>query len=149
MARNFFTQTTSAAVALSAGVAKTVLHLLAGSPRIAIQAITLSFDGISNTGVPVVVRVVRQTTAPTGTTRNPLKKDTDIASALLVTGLENVSIEPTDSDIVLTHYIHPQGGVQYSLPLPGEVIVPGAARIGLKITAQAGVNCLATIEGEE
>lgn len=149
MARNFFTQTTSVKVALVAATAKTVLHLLAGSARIVIQAVTVSFDGTSNTAEPVLIRLVRQTTAPTGTARNPLKKDTDIATALLVTGLENVSVEPTDTDITLTYHIHPQAGAQYPLPLPGEITVPGAARIGLKITAPAGVNCLATIEGEE
>lgn len=150
MARNFFTQTTSVEVALVAATAKTVLHLLAGTNvRFVIQAVTLSFDGTSNTAEPVLVRLVRQTTAPTGTTRNPLKKDSDISTALLVTGLENVSVEPTDSDIMLTYHIHPQAGAQYPLPLPGEIIIPTVARIGLKLTAPAGVNCLATIEGEE
>lgn len=149
MARNFFTQTTSAEVALVGATPKTVLHLLAGSARVAIQAVTVSFDGTSNTAEPVVITLRRQTTAPTGTARNPLKKDNDIATALLVTGLENVSVEPTDSDILLTYHIHPQAGAQYPLPLPGEIVIAGAGRLGLKITVPAAVNCHATIEGEE
>ncbi len=150
MARNYFTQTTSVEVALVAATAKTVLHLLAGTGiRFAIQAVTVSFDGTSNTAEPVVLVLITQTTAPTGTTRNPLQKDPDIATALQVTGLENVSVEPTDTDIRLTYHIHPQAGAQYPLPLPGEIIVAGAGRIGLKLTAPAAVNCLATIEGEE
>ncbi len=150
MARNFFTLTTSVEVALVAATAKTVLHLLAGTGvRVAIQAITVSFDGISNIEPGVLIRLVRQTTAPTGTARNPLQKDDDVATALIATGLENVSVEPTDSDIVYTWHIHPQAGAQLPLPLPGEIIVAAAARLGLKITADNAVNCLATIEGEE
>lgn len=150
MARNFFTQTTSVEVALVAATAKTVLHLLAGtSVRSAIQAVTVSFDGVSNTNAPVLIRLLRQTTAPTGTTRNPLQKDDDISTSLLVTGLENVSVEPTDSDVLYTWHVHPQAGVQLPLPLPGEIIIPTAARLGLKMTADDAVNCLATIEGEE
>src|SRR5438067_1296581 len=149
MARNFFTHTTSAEFALTAATAKTVLQLLAATGvRLAIQAITLTFDGTSNTAEPVNLRLVRQTGAGTATSRAPQKKDTDIASALQVTGQENFTVEPTSDDaIVLTFHIHPQAGVQYPLPLPGEIIVPGAGRLGVKITAPANVNCLVTIEG--
>jgi hypothetical protein len=150
MARNFFTLTTSAPVALTAATPKTVLQLVAGAgTRLAVQVVTVSFDSTSNTAQPVIIQLRRQTTAGTATARAPLKKDTDIATALQANGQENFTVEPTDSDIVLHYHIHPQAGAQYPVPLPGEIIVPGGARIGLKINAPAGVNCLATIEGEE
>ncbi len=152
MARNYFTQTTSAKFAAGVGADKTILQLLAGTGvRSAIQAITVAFDGTSNTAQPVLVKLIRQTTAGVGgTARNPVQKDSDIATALLATGLENiVTTEPTPGAIVLEFLIHPQAGQQYPLPLPGEVIVPGAARVGVIINAPAAVNCTVMIEGEE
>lgn len=150
MARNFFSHTTSAEVALVGATVKTVLQLVAAAGvRLAVQSIMVSFDGISNTAEPVQIRVRRQTTAGTATARAPLKKDSDLATALQATGQENFTVEPTQSDILAAFHIHPQAGAQIPLPLPGEIIVPGAARLGLEIIAPAAVNCLATIEGEE
>jgi hypothetical protein len=155
MARQFWMHSTgSTKVALTGGVAKTILSLTtpAAGVRIAIQAITVSFDGTSNTAQPVVCALQRITTDGTGTAQNPVKKDTDIATALLVTGKVNYSVEPTTytaGAFMLSELIHPQAGAQYPLPLPGEIIVPGNAIIGFFINAPANVNCLAMIEGEE
>jgi hypothetical protein len=117
--------------------------------RLAVQAVTVSFDGVSNTQQPVLITVQRQTTAGTATARAPLKKDTDIATALQATGQENFTVEPTNSDIVLQILIHPQAGTQYPLPLPGEIIVPGGGRLGVSMNSPAAVNTVCTIEGEE
>jgi hypothetical protein len=95
----------------------------------------------------VIVR--RQTTAGTATARAPLKKDDDLSTALRATGQENFTAEPTDSDIILTYLVHPQAGVQYPLPLPGEIIIGSGDRLGVKMTAPAGVNTAVTIEAEE
>lgn len=150
MARQFITLTTSAEVALTGATAKTVLQLVAASGvRVAVQTVTISFDGTSNTAEPTVIQVRRQTTAGTATSRAPLKKDNDVSTAIQATGQENFTAEPTDSDIVLTYHIHPQAGAQYPLPLPGEIVMAGGGRLGIKITAPANVNCLATIEAEE
>lgn len=149
-ARNYMTLTTSVDVALVAATAKTVVQLVAATNvRVAIQTITVSFDGTSNTAEPVTVIVRRQTTAGTATARAPLKKDDDIATALSSTGQENFTAEPTDSDILLTYLVHPQAGVQYPLPLPGELIIGSGDRIGVKMTAPAGVNTSVTVEAEE
>ncbi len=151
MARNFFTQTTDSVVALTAATAKTVLQLLAASGvRVALQAVTITFDGTSGSATPVVVQLVRQTGAGTASARNPVKKDSDVSTSLQVTGQKSFSAEPTSDDAILaTWHVHPQAGMSLSLPMPGEFIIPGAGRVGLKINAPAAVNCLATIEGEE
>lgn len=151
MARNFFTLTTpDTEVALTAATAKTVLQLVAASGvRVAIQTVTVSFDGTSNTAEPVVILLERQTTAGTMSARTVYKKDNDISTSLQVTGLHTATAEPTSGDPVLVYHIHPQAGAQYPLPLPGEIILAGGGRIGIKIKAPANVNCLATIEGEE
>jgi len=151
MARNRFSQTTSVEVALVAATAKTVLQIVApAAQRDAISEATISFDGISNTAEPVVVRVVRQTTAGTSTARAPLRLDDDIATALASTGGENFSAEPTDTDILATMEVHPQAGVIYQVPIPdGEFVIGAGDRLGIKATAPAAVNCLASFRGEE
>jgi hypothetical protein len=150
MARNAFAHTTSTEIALVAATAKTVLQLVAATGVIvAVQGLTVSFDGISNTAEPVQVVLERQTTAGTMSARNPLKTK-DTSTALQLTGQENASAEPTSGDRLHVFHIHPQAGVAMPLPLPdGEIEIPGGGRLGLKITAPANVNCHATIIGEE
>lgn len=151
MARNNFAQTTSVEIAASVGAFKTILQLLTASNVIvAIQQVLVSFDGISNTAEPVQVELLRQTTAGTGgSARNPLKTK-DTSTALSTTGLEGITSEPTSGDILVAVHIHPQAGMIYPLPLPdGEIEIPSAARLGLRINAPAAVNCRATIMGEE
>ena len=151
MARNRFTHTTLTEFALVAATAKTLLQLVAGtSIRLAVSEATISFDGTSNTAEPVDVTVRRQTTAGVATSRAPLQLDDDIATALLATGQENFTTEPTQSDILATMEIHPQAGVIYQLPIPdGEIIIGAADRLGIVATAAAAVNAKASFRGEE
>ena len=151
MARNNFSFTTLSAFALAPATIKTILEFTAGTGIIAaITGATVTFDGTSNSAVPVIVQIVRVSgTAATGTARNPLKtKDTTVA--LLSTGKENCTVEPgTIGDIMETFHIHPQAGVVYQLPIRDEVEVPSTARLALRITAPAAVNVLAKLSGEE
>lgn len=152
MARNYFMHAANAKIALVAATVKTIASLTAAANlRLALQAITVSFDGTSNTAVPIEVYLQRITTDGTGTSQAPVKKDTDITSALQVTGKVNYTVEPTYTAgaFLLSELIHPQAGAQYPLPLPGELIIPGGAIVGLKCNAPAGVNVLFMIEGEE
>lgn len=150
MARNFGVLTNSAVVALTAATAKTALQLTAAANiRVAVQAITVSFDGNSNTAVPVVIQVLRQSTAGTMTARTASPKDDGISSTIQAAGSENASAEPTAGTIVLQYHIHPQAGAQYPLPLPGEIVLAGGGRLGVKLNAPANVNCLVNIEFEE
>jgi len=154
MARNNFTLTTSQEIPTGTAL-KTILQLLAPSNVIVVvQGADISFDGISNTAEPVIVQWQRQTTAGTGgVSRNPLKTK-DTSTSLGATGLEGPSgtwtAEPTAGDILRIFHIHPQAGVVYPLPLPdGELELASTGRLAIVVTAAAGVNCLATISGEE
>jgi len=152
MARLNITQTTEVEVSCVATTPTTVLQLLAPTnQRVAVKTVTISFDGISNTAEPVIIRVLRQTSAGVGgAARNPLKKDNDIATAVQSTGQRGTfTTEPTSGDIELTYHIHPQAGVQYPLPLGDEIILAGGGRLGVQVTAPATVNALVTIEAEE
>jgi len=149
MARQNFAQTTSAAVALVAATEKTVLQINnATNILLAITGADITFDGTSNSAVPVVVKLIKVSTAGTGSARNPLKvKDT--STTLQATGTENHSAEGTNANIMRIFHVHPQAGVTYPIPMRDEIELASAERIALKCTAPAGVNCLATLHGEE
>lgn len=149
MARNNFAQTTTAAFALTAATEKTILQINnASNILLAITGADVTFDSTSNSAVPVVVKLIKVSTAGTGTARNPLKvKDT--STTLQATGTENHSAEGTNGNIMRIFHVHPQAGVIYSIPMRDEIELASGERIALKITAPAGVNALGTIHGEE
>jgi hypothetical protein len=151
MARNRFVQPTPAVVALVAATLKTVLGLnAAAGVRVAITGISISFDGNSNVAVPVLVEVYRTTTAGTATANNPVPLDSDLTTALQLTGGTNYTVEPAKGARLASWLVHPQSGIPLPLPLPeGEIIIPGGLRIALVCTAPANVNCAAEIRGEE
>jgi hypothetical protein len=155
MARSFFTATNTTKQALTATVAKTVLQISAPSAqRVAIQQVTVSFDGTVNTNTPVLVQWYRQTSAGTtsGSAAVIKKKDPDIGTALNTTVADGFTAEPSYGDQGPIILIHPQTGVIYPLPLPGiggEEILAGGTKFGLVCTAPQAVNAVCTIEGEE
>jgi hypothetical protein len=151
VARNRFSHTASAEIALVAATEKTLLQLnAAAGVCLAISGVVVSFDSTSNTAEPVIVKLIRVTTAGTGTARNPNKLNSDMSTGLQVSGTENHTVEGTNGDILAIHHIHPQAGMPIPIPLPeGEVVVPGGGRIAVKCTAPANVNALATVFGEE
>lgn len=152
MARSFFAASNIAVKTLVAATAQTVLQITAPTnQRVAIQQISVSFDGTVNTAVPVVVVVRRQTTTGTAgsSAATIVKKDNDISTNIQTTAKDTFTVEPTGSDILWASNIHPQTGVIYPLPIPGEIVIAGGGRVGVVCTAAAGVDCLCTVEGEE
>ena len=149
MARNNFAQTTTAAFALVAATEKTLLQINnATNILLVVTGADITFDGVTNSAIPVVVKLIKVTTAGTGTARNPLKvKDT--STALQVTGTENHSAEGTNGNLMRIFHVHPQAGVVYQIPMRDEIELATAERLALKVTAPAAVNALATIHGEE
>jgi|CXWL01.1.fsa_nt_gi hypothetical protein len=149
MARNGFTLTPTAEIALAAATAKTVAQLVAPANTIlAVNGAWVSFDGISNTAEPAIVEILTQTTAGTMTSRTP-QKTKDTSTALGATGGVNASAEPTAGNVLKTFHVHPQAGVIIPLDFDKEIEIAGGARLGMRITAPAAVNCLAGFEGEE
>lgn len=149
MARNGFTLAPIAEIALVAATAKTVAQLIAPANTIlAVNGAWVSFDGISNTAEPALVEILTQTTAGTMTARTP-QKTKDTSTALGATGGVNASAEPTAGNVLKTFHVHPQAGVIIPLDFDKEIEIAGGARLGMRITAPAAVNCLAGFEGEE
>ena len=152
MARSFFTAANTTKQALTATVLKTAIQLKAPTnQRVAVQQITVSFDGTVNTNTPIICQVFRQSTAGTvsGSAATIKAKDNDIATAIQSTVQDGFTAEPTATDQHWITFIHPQIGVVYALPIPGEIILAGGGRLGVALTAPQTVDVLVTIEGEE
>lgn len=149
MARNHFTVCNSSKFALDTN-AHTVLQVISGTNCITcLQMIEVTFDGTSNNATPVQIDLLRQTTAGTMSALTP-RKTKDTSTSLQATAQEKATAEPTPSDLIHSWFIHPQAGVIHELTLPdGEIELPSAARLGLRVTAPAAVNVLATLRCEE
>ena len=141
---------TTAEVALSAATAKTVLQLVAAANhRVKILGWGVYFDGTSSTAEPVLVRLLRQTTAGTMTSLTPVKADDSLAESLQTTAQHTASAEPTAGDVLKRINVHPQSGYEYSAPAFQEDVIGGGDRVGIECTAPATVNVVAWIRFEE
>ncbi|MHA1951220.1 MAG: hypothetical protein ACW987_15305 [Candidatus Thorarchaeota archaeon] len=127
-------------IALSAATAKTILQILAPTnQRLWIAEWSVSFDA-SALADAVEVELVFQTTAGTMSAATERKDDPSLSETLQVVGQFNATSEPT-LDYVFRHYnIQPaSGGIEQRYGR-GELVVPGADRLGIRCTAPATVN---------
>lgn len=130
---------------------KTILQLIAASNhRVLIKEWSISFDGISNTAAPIIVSVERQSDAGTGGSSVTMEKlDNDAGETLQTTANYGLTAEPTNCYKQDSHQVHPQGGYTWQAPFGGELVVNGGDRIGIAVTAAAGVNAIAKFIFEE
>lgn len=140
---------TEGEVALVAATAKTVLQIAAPTnQRVKVKEWGVFFDGTSASAEPVVVRVLKQTTAGTMSSCTETKR-TPGSETLQVVGQRNASAEPTASDIVDRIEVHPQAGYEKQFGPGDEIILAGGERLGIECTAPAGVNVSAKFAWEE
>ena len=142
-----FGRATIDGVTLVAATPTTILQLVAAANHaIRLTKLKIGFHGIVNTNEPVLVELVRQTTAGTMTGLTPVKSDDSIADTLDTTAQHTATVEPTEGDILDQFPVHPQTGIVE----PIEDIVIGAAdRVGVRVTAPAGVDVDCTVCFEE
>lgn len=137
-------------IALVAATAKTVLQLRApANHRLKVLGWGIYFDGVAVDAAPVQIKLLRQTTDGTMTSVTALKLDDSLGETLLASGGKNATAEPTAGDVLEVKEIHPQQGYEKIYPMGQEPIVGGGDRIGILVTAPAGVNCEAEIKYEE
>lgn len=145
-------QTSATAVSLTAATAKTVVMISAPATRRGkIKEIGVGFNSTNTAHAPVVVRVMRATSAGTpGSSATPAPLDPADPAALFTAGV-NFSAEPTLTDIVAgPFYITPVGGqLIYPLPLGDEIFIATSGRIALVCTAPDNQTCNAYIKHEE
>lgn len=140
---------TPSEVALSAATAKTVLQLIAPTnQRLVVKRWGIFFDGTSATGEPVVIKLIKQSTAGTATAQTPVMLSAG-SETLQATGSYNATVEPTTTAVLDIIEIHPQMGWQEFIPLDQVLPVVGGTRLGIVVTAPATVNCVAKIIYEE
>jgi len=128
----------------------TLLQLLAATnQRVKVKEISISFQGISNTAMPIQVDVLRQATAGTMSALTPVKENASDQETLQTTAQYLATVEPTPGNIVMTENVHPQGGYTWQAPFGGEIIVQGGTRLGLRVTAGASTTAVARMVFEE
>ena len=125
---------------------KTLLQVVAAANHgLGVKKAAVSFKGVSNTDAPVLVEIVRQSTAGTMTSLTPVKSPDDTDETLQVTAQHTATAEPTEGDVLFRELIHPQTG----LILPLDEKVGGGDRIAIVVTATVDVNAVARLEGDE
>jgi hypothetical protein len=145
-----YTITTEGAEALGAATLETLLQVRGTTTqKIAVVGYGLSCDGTSATAVPGIVRVLRQTTDGTATGATEVRKDPDLPAAAF-TGFHSFSAEPTPGEVLHTHHVHPQTGLELpNVWLPGDGIIlddATSSRVAIDATFAAAVNVVAWME---
>jgi hypothetical protein len=127
------------AVAAASAAAKTLLQVVAGSTkRLAVKSFEVSFDGADSTKTPILVELLRQTTAGTASALTLVKHD-EASEAAIATAQQTVTAEPTAGDVLSSVYLSPAGGIySYQFPLGDEPVVAVSGRIGIRVTTVAG-----------
>lgn len=127
----------------------TVLQVAApANQRLKLLRWGASFDGTSPVAEPVVVRLLRQSTAGTMTSLTPvnLGVGTETPQA---TAQHTATVEPTAGSVLDRVEVHPQSGFEVIFPLGQEVLIPGGGRLGIEVLAAATVNVVAKMMYEE
>lgn len=136
---------------VSTGTAvKTILQLVAAANHaVKVEEITVSFNGTSNSATPILVEILRQSTAGTMSALTPLKDPDDSDETLQTTAQHTATAEPTAGDILHSEYVHPQQGFTWYKGPGREIKVGGGDRLGLRLTAAAAISCAAGMTFEE
>lgn len=144
-------------VALSAGVAKSILGVKSGAAfGVELQAYKISFDGTSASAEPVTVHVCHCTYATNGT---PGTNNTDIGSQIVqkygrvlahgAGAMANWTTEPTVLSVVEEFLLTPNGGtLPYEIPLLRHPDAGLSEGFVVRCNAPAAVNARAQIEWE-
>jgi hypothetical protein len=150
MARFKTVVTTEGEIGLLAATTKTVLQAVApANQRVACRGWSISFDGTSGAAEPVQVDLLFQTTAGTMSAATPVSEDGLGAETIQVTAQKNATAEPTSGGVIRRYEVHPQTGMEMRYSPDEEILIKGGARLGLRVTAPAIVNCVAHFSLEE
>lgn len=129
--------------------AKTILQAVAASNhRVKIKRWGITCKGVVATDSPVLVRLLRQTTAGTMTALTP-KKLGDYTEAVQTTAQHTATGEPTAGDVLAIREVHPQAGYYEILPFGDEIVIPGGGRVGIEVTAGVSISVVPEIVMEE
>lgn len=150
-----YTVETAGDVALVAATVKTVLAVIpaAGAP-LRIVAWSGSFDGISTTGTPIVVELMKSTQASAGTsTAQTPQQIRGALRTVQAAGARAYTVEPTVLTTLQRWRIHPQAGIPYLYPLGREIeafdLAATTKALVLRVTSAQTQNFQGFLEVEE
>jgi hypothetical protein len=129
----------------------TVLQITSPSnQRVKIKSFEIGFKGTVTTDAPLQIRLLRQTSAGTGTSTTPVNTDGK-SETIQSTAGRAFSAEPTAGNVLWECSCHPQWSTGKAFPISEEFIVPGGGRVGLEVTIPSGGanTAFATIYCEE
>lgn len=130
--------------------ALTLMQIVAAAnQRVRLREFSVSFKGTSNTASPVLVQLMRQTTAGTASALSLKKWNSADDETLQTTAQQTFTVEPTYSDVLITEEVHPQTGYTWQAPFGGEIICKGGEKLAIVVTAGAAVTGEARVIGEE
>jgi hypothetical protein len=139
------------AVSLVAGTTKTIVQVVPGTNTpVRVVEIGVSFNGVTTTDVPVLVQLLRQTTAGTSSSLTLIADQESSSKSVVATGLKTFTAEPTTGNILRDWYITPIAGL-FVLQFPlGREVDALTSRIALRCNAPtSAVSVNAYISFEE
>ncbi len=150
MADALYSVGTSAAVALAAATAKTILGVKSHANHgLSLVKVELAFDGATAAAVPVLVEVCYCTWATNSpgtnsTSRTPAQRSGRVL-AFSGTAGSNWTAEPTALTALEEFLVHPQTGYKDPVPLGTEPDCAVSEGFAIRCTAPAIVNVRATL----
>jgi hypothetical protein len=148
---------TSSAVALTGGAAKTCLMVITPAQfGGALRKARIAFDGVTASAVPALVEVVRSTNATnstpgTGNTSESANIQQYKGRSITIgfTAFSASTSEPTALTVMDSWLLTPAGGlVVYDFPLGDEIECDVSAGLGVRINAPANVNARVSLSFE-
>ena len=129
---------------------KTILQIVAASNhRVLVKEFQISFKGVTNTDAPILVEVTRQSDAGTMSSLTLVKADESTDETLQTTAQHTATVEPTETAVVKSFEVHPQGSYTWQATFGDELMVKGGTRLAIAVTAGVTVNCVASMYIEE
>jgi hypothetical protein len=128
---------------LAAATTETLIQGVAGAKKIELVRWGVSFNGVTNTDAPVLVELIRLSSAGTSAAFVPVKLNPS-DDAPLMTARTSHTAEPTNGDVLERHYVTPAGGnlvLQYAYD--ERVSVAAVGRLGIRVQASAIVSAAA------
>jgi hypothetical protein len=106
-------------------------------------------SGAVSLAIPVLIQALTKSTAGTSTALTLVKIITSDPETIQTTAGENFTVEGTTGVLQDEWLIHPQMGLDITLAFAQELVVIGAARLALVMTAPANVSVRAKIFFDE
>lgn len=130
---------------------KTLVEVKAPSGTdLIVNGISVSFDGVTATDVPITVEMITNDGDGTGTSLTPVNEDRRAANTCAATAKYGFSGESANPVVLGRWKIHPQGGALIMDFSHGEIVILRAKAVAIRVvSASVSINAAAVIRFEE